>query len=249
MSHAATPSKMTLPTQRSPFPNSADLDVNSIMNNREFQEMLQEYFQNNSMTLDEFLEHLPRFMMENYGAGDDEDAEYDNDNNENDNDDNDNDDNDNDDNDEDYFISFLRQSAGHRAESVNTSEVLMRSLLAGRREIHEIPLRTILPQSPPPSPTPNLATTGPSFFQRNLHREPIIPFIPHAFRRPSQLRNSTSSFDPNGSDKSPCTSPSLIGDRNNNTGYVELPLTSEFMRRYRHGRIHTGRLNEDAPER
>ena len=63
MSHAATPSKMTLPTQRSPFPNSADLDVNSIMNNREFQEMLQEYFQNNSMTLDEFLEHLPRFMM------------------------------------------------------------------------------------------------------------------------------------------------------------------------------------------
>ena len=55
--------------------------------------------------------------------------------------------------DEDVFPFILQRAGGYRAEPVNTSEVLMRSLLAGRREIREIPLRTILPQSPPPSPT------------------------------------------------------------------------------------------------
>lgn len=241
--------KMTLPTQRSPFLNSADMDVNSLMNNREFQEMLQEYFQSNTMTLDEFLEHLPRFMMENYGLDESEDEEDEMVPEEMD---------DNDMDDEDVFLSFLQRAGGYRAEPINTSEVLMRSLLAGRREIREIPLRTILPQSPPPSPTPNLATTASSipFFQRNQQRGPQVPQRPNGLRRvPSQLRNSTTPFDPNGTDKSPNASPVLINDRNNNIeASNDLPLTSEFMRRYGHVRINQNqnndrRLIEDTPER
>lgn len=242
---------MTLPSQRSPFLNSADLDVNSLLNNREFHEMLQEYFQSNTMTMDEFLEHLPRvIMVENYGLRADE-GDYDSDDEE-----------EEEEEEEDMFLSFLQRS-GFRAEPVNTlntSEVLMRSLLAGRREI---PLRNILPQSPPPSPTPNLATSASSapIFQRNQQRGPQVPARPTGLRRvSSQLRNSISRpFDPNGSDKSPLASPrlSVPDDFNNNLEEVEenLPLTSEFMRRFGRGRIvHNinGRndlITEDRPER
>lgn len=244
---------MTLPTQL----NSADSDVNSLLNNREFQEMLQEYFQSNTMTMDEFLEHLPRFMIENYGLrADDEDMEQDDEEIEQDDYE--------DDLDEEEFLSYLHRS-GFRAEPRNNldpSDVLMRSLLAGRREIREIPLRNILPQSPPPSPTPNLATNANSipFFQRYQQRGPQVPARPTNLRRvPSQLRNSTTrSFDPNGADKSPFDSPILlVPDLNNNyeTFEEDLPLTSEFMRRFGHGRIiHTsnGRndlITEDRPER
>ena len=214
------------------------------MNNREFHEMLQEYFQSNTMTLDEFLEHLPRFMMQNYGLHVEggEDGNYPDEELEDEIDDA-----------EDSFISFLRQSGGNAsadpASSLNTSEVLMRSLLAGQREIREIPLRTILPQSPPPSPTPNLAAT------------PQVPVRSNGLRRvPSQLRNSAlasaASFDPNGStDKSPSTSPVLPADLNNDQFEQDLPLTSEFMRRYGYARIrqHSSRqgnsVSEDRPER
>lgn len=244
---------MTLPpNSRSPFSSNTDMDVNSLMNNREFQEILQEYFQSNTMTLDEFMENLPRFMMETYGndqnydnESDEEEAYYD--------------DEEEDFDDNEAFLAFLhrRGQAGYRSEPVDASSILFRSLLAGRREAREIPLRNILPQSPPPSPVPNIVNTAASipFFQRN-GLAPPVPSRPGGLRRvPSQLRTSTTTnsagirFDPNAPEecKSPYNSPV---DRNN-----ELPLTSEFMRRYGHDRISMTHNNlpalvdDDQPER
>ena len=238
---------MTLPpNSSSSSTNNNDVDVNSLMNNREFQEILQDYFQSNTMTLDEFMENLPRFMMETYGndqnndsvSVSDEESEYDDD-------------------DSDAFLSFLHRSSqtGYRSEALDTSNILFRSLLAGRRESREIPLRNIAPQSPPPSPVPNIVNTAASipFFQRN-GMVPPVPTRPNSLRRvPSQLRNSmtnssTSRFDPNAPEesKSPYNAPI---DRNN-----ELPLTSEYMRRYGHARISLAHNNlpaliDDQPER
>lgn len=251
---------MTLPSNSSnplsPFLNtaSADMDVNSLMNNREFQELLQEYFQNSTMTLDEFLENLPRFMMENYGTGrmdeiyDDEEQEDEEIYSE---------DEDLDPNDEDPFMAYLRQNqSGTRQTPLDTSEVLFRSLLAGRRASREIPLRNILPQSPPPSPVPNIVNTAP-FFQRN-RMAPQVPSRPEQLRRvPSQLRRSTTStvFDPNAPED--CKSPTnylsspIPTDRNNG----DFPITNSYMNRYGHSAvtsIHnnlTALILEEAPER
>lgn len=244
--------KMTLPSNSRSYSNN-DMDVNSLMNNREFQEILQDYFQSNTMTLDEFMENLPRFMMETYGndhnyenGSDEEEEEAYDDDEEEDLDDN------------DAFLAFLNRSSqsGFRSEPVDASSILFRSLLAGRREAREIPLRNILPQSPPPSPVPNIVNTAASipFFQRNGIAPPV-PSRPGGLRRvPSQLRTSTTNsaavrFDPNVPEecKSPYNSPI---DRNN-----ELPLTSEFMRRYGHDRISLAHNNlpalvdDDQPER
>ena len=241
----------------------SDLDVNSLLNNREFHEMLQDYFQSNTMTLDQFLENLPRFMMENYGdgvvEGDDdfydsdildlqEDVYYSEDEEEFDT------------NEDQNFIDYLRR-INHRAQPVPTpldpSLNLFRSLLVGQRELREIPLQTIYPQSPPPSPLPNLAT------QRS-RAGPPLPARPNNLRRvPSQLRNSngsvTSKFDPNGPEecKSPYNQLSEIAqpsDRNNNT--TDLPMTREFMRRYGYENERISLSNntlpaliEDPPER
>lgn len=224
------------------------MDVNSLLNNREFQEILQDYFQNNTMTLDEFMENLPRFMMETYGNDvtveeieSDEESEY----------------GEEEEIDDDSFMAFLHRNSqeGYRAEPIDASNILLRSLLAGRREIREIPLRNILPQSPPPSPVPNMVNTAASipFFQRNGMTAPPVPNRPNGLRRvPSQLRNSTTRstirFDPNAPEecKSPYNSPI---DRNN-----ELPLTVEYMRRYGHERISLAHNNfpalvDDPPER
>lgn len=238
---------MTLPRNTS----SNDMDVNSLMNNREFQEILQDYFQDNTMTLDEFMDNLPRFMMETYGPEQDEEVDEESVYSEEEEDDameveyG-----------EDAFMAFLRRG-GHdgfvRTEPVDPSSILLRSLLAGRREI---PLRNIVPQSPPPSPVPNIVNTAASipFFQRN-GLAPPVPSRPNALRRvPSQLRSYTSHttgnirFDPNAPEecKSPYNSPV---DRNN-----ELPVTGEYMRRYGHERISMAHndlpaLIDDPPER
>ena len=221
---------MTLPnSSRSSYFNSSETDVNNILSNQEFQEMLQEYFQGSTMTLDEFLENLPRFMMENYGqAAENEydDGYFDEQNNEEDDDDEEilNEEENN-----SFVTEFLRNT--QRNNQIDTTQLLFRSLLAGRREINEIPLRTIMPQSPPPSPLLQRYRTGPQLPQRPLRSTRLE-------RQPSQLRNSTTnavdSFDPNAPDdcKSPYSMPVDIEpfDRNNDLRY-----TSEFMSRY--GRI------------
>ena len=206
---------MTLPnSSRSSYFNSSETDVNNILSNQEFQEMLQEYFQGSTMTLDEFLENLPRFMMENYGqAAENEydDGYFDEQNNEEDDDDEEilNEEENN-----SFVTEFLRNT--QRNNQIDTTQLLFRSLLAGRREINEIPLRTIMPQSPPPSPLLQRYRTGPQLPQRPLRSTRLE-------RQPSQLRNSTTnavdSFDPNAPDdcKSPyftdCTYTSLdVGD-------------------------------------
>lgn len=234
---------MTLP-RNTP---SNDMDVNSLLNNREFQEILQDYFQDNTMTLEEFMDNLPRFMMDTYGP-DQEDEEDESEYGE------EEEDEDMDlDHDEDAFMAFLRRGGqdGIRAEPLDPSDFLLRSLLAGRREI---PLRNILPQSPPPSPVPNIVNTAASipFFQRN-GMAPPVPNRPNILRRvPSQLRsyttNTTGRFDPNAPEecKSPYNSPV---DRNN-----DLPVMSEYMRRYGHERISMAHndlpaLIDDPPER
>jgi hypothetical protein len=238
---------MTLPpnNSRSPISNNNDnVDVDSLMNNREFQEMLQDYFQSNTITLDEFMENLPRFMIETYGNNqnyDDEDEDEDENYTDEDEDIDDN----------DAFMAFLHRNSqtGYRSEPLDVSNLLFRSLLAGRREAREIPFRNILPQSPPPSPVPNIVNTAASipFFQRNGIVVPPVPTRPNTLRRvPSQLRSYTTNsaairFDPNAPEecKSPNSSPM---DRNN-----ELPLTSEYMRRYGHDRISLARNNIPAP--
>lgn len=250
---------MTLPNSSRPISNSnADLDVNSLMNNREFQEILQDYFQGASMTLDEFLETLPRFMMENYGLEGEADEEDDIEDNEY-----EESDEYFDDIDEGNFLELLRRNR-YRSEPIeaasNPSESLFRSLLAGRRaQFQEIPLRPILPQSPPPSPVPNIVNTG--AFRRN---GPQVPNRPNTTlqRIPSQLRRTTTTptrqeFDPNAPEE--CKSPhnqisdiAIPYDRNNNLD--DLPLTAEFMRRYGYGRISLSgnkpaELTEDQPER
>lgn len=229
---------------------AADMDVNSLMNNREFQELLQEYFHNSTMTLDEFLENLPRFMMENYGISPQElDEDYAS---------GEDSDFDNEDGEEDTFSAYLRQSnlqgARHGRVSLDTSEVLFRSLLAGRREAREIPLRRIQPQSPPPSPVPNIVNTASSipFFQRNFNNRmamqpPNVPVRPEQLRRvPSQLRRSTTSgnperFDPNASSVEDCKSPNIYPtnitniDRNNSGD--SYPITNAYMNLYGHSRV------------
>lgn len=226
---------MTLPnSSRSPYFNSSETDVNTILSNQEFQEILQEYFQSNTMTLDEFLENLPRFMMENYGQ--DEDGYFDEQDNSIEEDDDDKEEmylegRLNEEENDSFMTAFLRSN--QRNNQNDATQLLFRSLLAGRREINEIPLRTIMPQSPPPSPlgsNPLLQRyrTGPQLPQRPLRPTRLE-------RRPSQLRNSTintvNSFDPNAPDdcKSPYSMPVDIVpfDRNNDLRY-----TSEFMSRY-----------------
>lgn len=233
---------MTLPSRL----RSSDFDVNSLMNNREFQEMLQEYFQSNTMTLDDFLENLPRFLNE-LEDGEDED-EF-------------SDENIDIDENSDYYDTEMRRLA--RFEPLDPSENLFRSLLIGRMAAagtREIPLRTILPQSPPPSPTPNFAfirnrATGPPPLPA---RNPQPP--PPLRRTPSQLRRSTSTnerqrFDPNAPEE--CKSPynqlnDLVAavplDRNNGAA-ADLPMTREFMRRYGFDTNKSRQLIDDEPER
>lgn len=241
---------MTLPANfRSSPTNNNDVDVNSLMNNREFQEILREYFQSNTMTLDEFMENLPRFMMETYGNDQNNDNISDEEPESEEYEDND---------DNDAFLSFLHRSSqsGYRSEQLDASNILFHSLLAGRREAREIPLRNILPQSPPPSPLPNIVNTSTSipFFQRN-GMVPPVPARPSSLRRvPSQLsysmtNSSSVRFDPNVPEE--CKSPyNYPIDRNN-----ELPLTREYMRRYGHSSIILVQNNlpalidDDQPER
>lgn len=241
------------------------MEVNSLLNNREFQEVLQEYFQGNSMTLDEFLENLPRFMMENYGLQDDDEEE------------------DNEDEEEELFLEdeeldlstlndrdfteFMHRIYRQESNQNEYGQVLMRAILAGRRErennSEDIPMRNILPNSPPPSPVPNIVNTAASipFFQRNRRLvPPQLPTRPanrNSFlrRTSSQLGNSVTShssllnqrFDPNGPSEdfksSPSPTPSAFSpiDRNN-----DLPLTSEYLRTHQ---SHRPRLIDDAPER
>ena len=242
-------------------PNRMNMDANSLLSNREFQEVLQEYFQNNTMTLDEFLENLPRFMMENYGInmnesdGEDEggvlNVDYQV---------NEDEDEDLDLNDDDTFMAYLRQSSGFRAQAIDTtSDLLLRSLLTGRREI---PLRNILPRSPPPSPVPNIVNTAASipFFQRNRQLPPQVPSRPGNLRRvPSQLRRSTTTqlnrnFDPNYSED--CKSPNIYNneaspvDRNNMDENL-MPIMNEYLNRYGHSSIvnFPRTESEESPER
>ena len=235
------------------------------MNNREFHEVLQEYFQSNTITLDEFLQNLPRFMMENYGLSDQgdsetgEEADYLDDFGDSEEDD----DEEYDLNDEELFMAFMRRSRQeYRTEPIDPPDLLFRSLLAGHQEAREIPLRTILPQSPPPSPVPNIVNTSASieFFQQQQQQRnripPRLPARPSRMRRvpvQSQLSSSTilntgrttGLFDPNMPEecKSPYLSLAEISpiDRNN-----DLPLTNEYMRRY--GRITLNPVNNPPPQ-
>lgn len=216
---------MTFPTRSPRSSTTSDMDVNSLMNNREFQEILQEYFQSNTMTLDEFLENLPRFMMENYGTQerDDEDEDYFDDTEEE------------MEEEEENIAIYMRRAGGNfRAVPNDYADNLLHSLLTGRRAAaasQEIPLRTILPQSPPPSPVPNLATRmGPPLPARPLH----------GLRRvPSQLRRAANTpvrvqFDPNAPEevKSPYNQLSEIASPPDRNNAIEMPMTREFMRRY-----------------
>lgn len=238
----------------------ADLDANSLLNNREFQEVLQEYFQNNTMTLDEFLENLPRFMMENYGINVNETEDVNGDGLNEEYPEIEDEDEDLDLDDDDAFMAYLRRSAGFRAQNVDTSDLLLRSMLTGRREI---PLRNILPRSPPPSPVPNIVNTAASipFFQRNRQMPPQVPSRPGDLRRvPSQLRRSTTNnfvrnFDPNAPDD--CKSPTIYSadaspiDRNNLSDENLMPITSAYLSRYGHSSVLnlTRAQCDDAPER
>lgn len=205
---------------------NGDLDLANVLNSRDFQDLLETLA--SSRARDDSppasaVEALSQYLRENYGIDLDADEPYDSDSDD---------------------------SIELRTADDLLTERMMQAIVSGQREI---PMRRILPTSPPPSPIPN-----PALHPFSRHPPPLPP------RRRSRLAESfeggnvniniisqqqrfTRFADPNASEesKSPHSGISVPFsplDRNN-----DLPLTSEFMHRY--GRRKENSVPFDAPER